>query len=109
MNTNKISGDEKEYEGIFFKLCIHFYYNTFFEDDPDVATDEYLEKIAEIDEEEMPEIEDDEDEETESNAIERMKATIIEQVEEQLESLSSLQVRMIIKVITQTGANVNVI
>lgn len=61
------------------------------ESNADIFHDEYLEQLAEIDEEELPDVEEDEEEETEIEAIERMKSSIIEQFEEQLELISLLQ------------------
>lgn len=58
----------------------------------DTYHDEYLEQLAEINEEEPPELEEDEEEETEIEAVERMKSAIIEQFEEQIELISLLQV-----------------
>lgn len=54
--------------------------------------DDYLEQLAEIDDEEEPELEEEDEEETEIEAVERMKSSIIEQFEEQIESISLLQV-----------------
>lgn len=51
-----------------------------------------MEQLAEIDEEEPPELEEDDEQETEIEAVERMKSSIIEQFEEQIESISLLQV-----------------
>lgn len=51
-----------------------------------------MEQLTEIDEEEPPELEEDDEQETEIEAVERMKSSIIEQFEEQIESISLLQV-----------------
>ena len=61
-------------------------------EEPDVDRDEYLQQLADINEEEPPEMEEDEDEEVESEAKERIKNTIIDLFEEQIESILSLQV-----------------
>ena len=63
----------------------------------DVYHEEYMEQLAEIDEEEPPDVEVEEEEESEADAIGRMKNTIIEQFEEQVDSLSNLQVETIYK------------
>ena len=51
-----------------------------------------MEQLAEINDEEPPELDLDEEEESEIEANERMKSSIIEQYEEQVESVSLLQV-----------------
>lgn len=58
----------------------------------DAYNEEYLEQLAEINDEEPPELDLDEEEESEIEANERMKSSIIEQYEEQVESVSLLQV-----------------
>ena len=69
------------------------YYWFLYIDPAHVYHDEYLEQLAEINDEDPPEVEEDEEEESEVEATERMKSTIIEQFEEQIESLSLLQVK----------------
>lgn len=95
----KFSSDDDEIQGIsisfnmiFFRQC-HNILLYIYSDDANMYKDEYLQQIAEIDEEEPPEIED-EEEETESDAIERMTNILIEQFKQQLESISQLQVLM---------------
>lgn len=60
----------------------------------EALNDEYMEQLTEINEEDSPEVEEDEEEETEIEAVERMKTSIIEHFEEQVESVSLLQVRI---------------
>ena len=67
-------------------------YSIFLSGPVNVYLNEYLEQVAEINEEDPPEIEEDDEEESEIEAIERMKSAIIEHFEEQIESNSLLQV-----------------
>ena len=63
------------------------------EEGPDSDTEEYQERLAELEEEEPPEEEDEgEGEEEEEDAVERMRGAIVEKYEEQTESVTNLQV-----------------
>lgn len=61
------------------------------EEEEDNGMEEYKERLAEIDAEEMPAEEEEEEGESEADAMERMKTTLTEAFEQQTESLSSLK------------------
>ena len=63
------------------------------EEEEDSSLEEYKERLAEIDAEEMPAEDEEEEGESEADAKERLRAAITEAYEQQTESLSSLKVQ----------------
>lgn len=63
------------------------------EEEEDSSLEEYKERLAEIDAEEMPAEDEEEEGESEADARERLRATLTEACEQQTEALSSLKVQ----------------
>lgn len=80
-----------------FIIVDHVLYST--EDADQVADEdleEYEQQVAEIDQEEFPDDDDEEEEEEETDAKERLRTALTEKFEEQTESISNVQVCLLL-------------